>query len=101
MNINKAKKEAFVIERPELQEDPVDSPFFDPELRSDRVKLTRPRKGSFQFVEEGLWSKQAETQRLRVRAYIGIRPLKLLPTTMALARSSRAACTVQVKGKSV
>lgn len=67
MNINKQKKEAFQILRPELEEDPVDNPFFDERVGLDKKKLVRARRPSFQFVEEGKWSKQAEMQKLRVR----------------------------------
>ena len=66
MNINKAKKEAFKIERPELEEDP-NGQFFDPAIQSERLKLARPKKSGFLFVEEGSWARRAETQRLRVR----------------------------------
>ena len=51
---------------PELEEDPVDNPFFDDRVAIDKKKLVRPRRPSFQFVEEGKWSKQAEMQKLRV-----------------------------------
>ncbi|CAI5465672.1 unnamed protein product [Closterium sp. Yama58-4] len=67
VNINKAKKEAFKILRPELEEDPHDSPFFDPRMASERLKLVRPRKASFQFVEEGTFARQAETMRMRAQ----------------------------------
>lgn len=67
MNINKQKKEAFQILRPELEEDPVDHPYFDTRVAIDKKKLVRPKRSTFQFVEEGKWSKQAEMQKLRVR----------------------------------
>jgi U4/U6 small nuclear ribonucleoprotein PRP3 len=67
VNINKQKKEAFQILRPELEEDPVDNPFFDHRVGIDKKKLVRPKRSSFQFVEEGKWTKQAEMQKLRVR----------------------------------
>jgi len=51
---------------PELEEDPVDNPFFDERVAFDKKKLVRPRRPSFQFVEEGKWSKEAEMQKLRV-----------------------------------
>lgn len=66
VNINKQKKEAFQILHPELEEDPVDNPFFDERVALDKKKLVRPRRPTFQFVEEGKWSKQAEMQKLRV-----------------------------------
>eukprot|EP00897_Mesotaenium_endlicherianum_P004436 jgi/Mesen1/401/ME000010S_10855 len=67
VNINKQKKEAFKILRPELEEDPQDNPFYDPRMGSERLKLVRPRKASFQFVEEGQWTRQAEGQRFRAQ----------------------------------
>jgi U4/U6 small nuclear ribonucleoprotein PRP3 len=51
---------------PELEQDPVYNPFFDDRVAFDKKKLVRPRRPSFQFVEEGKWSKQAEMQKLRV-----------------------------------
>jgi hypothetical protein len=51
---------------PELEEDPVDNPFFDERVAFDKKKLVRPRRPTFQFVEEGKWSKEAEMQKLRV-----------------------------------
>lgn len=67
VNINKQKKEAFKILRPELEEDPVDNPFFDSRVGIDKKKLVRAKRSAFQFVEEGKWSKQAEMLRLKVR----------------------------------
>lgn len=67
VNINKQKKEAFQILHPELEEDPVDNPFFDERVALDKKKLVRPRRPTFQFVEEGKWSKQAEMQKLRAQ----------------------------------
>lgn len=66
VNINKQKKEAFQILHPELEEDPVGDPFFDERVAFDKKKLVRPRRPTFQFVEEGKWSKEAEMQKLRV-----------------------------------
>ncbi|KAL2649804.1 hypothetical protein R1flu_017932 [Riccia fluitans] len=65
VNINKQKKEAFKILRPELDEEPLDNPHFDPRVGLDKKKLVRPKRSAFQFVEEGKWSKQAEVQRLK------------------------------------
>lgn len=66
VNINKRKKDAFQILHPELEEDPVGNPFFDERVALDKKKLVRPRRPTFQFVEEGKWSKEAEMQKLRV-----------------------------------
>lgn len=65
VNINKQKKESFQILHPELEEDPVNSPFFDLSMGIDKKKLLRSKRPSFQFVEEGRWSKQAEIMRLK------------------------------------
>lgn len=67
VNINKRKKEAFQILHPELEEDPVGNPFFDERVALDKKKLVRPRRPTFQFVEEGKWSKEAEMQKLRAQ----------------------------------
>lgn len=67
VNINKQKKEAFKILRPELDEDPLDNPFFDPRVGIDKKKLVKMKRSAFQFVEEGKWSKHAEMLRLKVR----------------------------------
>ena len=71
VNINKAKKEAFKILRPELEADDEESPFFDPRMRSERMRLARPKRSSFQFVEEGTFARQAEAMRIRVRRGVG------------------------------
>ncbi|BBM98014.1 U4/U6 small nuclear ribonucleoprotein PRP3 [Marchantia polymorpha subsp. ruderalis] len=65
VNINKQKKEAFKILRPELEEDPVDNPYYDERVGIDKKKLVRAKRSAFQFVEEGKWSKQAEMLRLK------------------------------------
>ncbi|KAL3702285.1 hypothetical protein R1sor_020307 [Riccia sorocarpa] len=65
VNINKQKKEAFKILRPELDEEPLDNPHFDPRVGMDKKKLVRAKRSSFQFVEEGRWTKQAEMQKLK------------------------------------
>lgn len=44
----------------------MDNPFFDERVAFDKKKLVRPRRPTFQFVEEGKWSKDAEMQKLRV-----------------------------------
>lgn len=66
MNINKQKKEAFQILKPELEVDPEKNPHFDPRMGIDSKKLLRPKRASFQFVEEGKWSKDAEIVKLKV-----------------------------------
>eukprot|EP00249_Psilotum_nudum_P011339 c23111_g1_i1 orf=19-3165(+) len=65
VNINKQKKEAFQILRPDLEEDSFNNPHFDPRMGIDKKKILRPKRSSFLFVEEGRWSKQAELLRLK------------------------------------
>ncbi|PWA79842.1 hypothetical protein CTI12_AA202990 [Artemisia annua] len=65
VNINKQKKDAFQILKPELEVDPDKNPHFDPRMGIDKVKLLRPKKMTFQFVEEGKWSKDAEIVKLK------------------------------------
>lgn len=66
MNINKQKKEAFQILKPELEVDPETNPHFDARMGINSKKLLRPKRSSFQFVEEGKWSKEAEIIKLKV-----------------------------------
>ncbi|XP_031741294.1 protein RDM16 isoform X2 [Cucumis sativus] len=65
VNINKQKKDAFQILKPELDVDPDSNPHFDERMGINKTKLLRPKRMSFQFVEEGKWSKEAETLKLR------------------------------------
>lgn len=65
VNINKQKKDAFQILKPELEVDPDKNPHFDPRMGIDKTKLLRPKKMTFQFVEEGKWSKEAEIIKLK------------------------------------
>lgn len=66
VNINKQKKDAFQILKPELEVDPQKNPHFDARMGIDKTKLLRPKRMSFQFVEEGKWSKDAEVIKLKV-----------------------------------
>ncbi|KAL6520831.1 hypothetical protein OROGR_017400 [Orobanche gracilis] len=66
VNINKQKKEAFQILKPELDVDPDKNPHFDARMGIDKNKLLRPKKMTFQFVEEGKWSKEAEIIKLKL-----------------------------------
>ncbi|CAI0411550.1 unnamed protein product [Linum tenue] len=65
VNINKQKKDAFQILKPELEVDPDSNPHFDERMGINKAKILRPKRMSFQFVEEGKWSKDAESIRLR------------------------------------
>lgn len=76
MNINKQKKDAFQILKPELDVDPETNPFFDSRMGIDKNKLLRPKRMNFQFVEEGKWSRDAEIIKLKVFLE-AIPPLKI------------------------
>ncbi|KAL7107866.1 hypothetical protein ACP275_06G081000 [Erythranthe tilingii] len=65
VNINKQKKEAFQILKPELEVDPDKNPYYDPRMGIDKVKLLRPKKMTFQFVDEGKWTRDAEIIKLK------------------------------------
>ncbi|XWS75061.1 hypothetical protein CRYUN_Cryun01aG0053300 [Craigia yunnanensis] len=65
VNINKQKKDAFQILKPELEVDPESNPHFDERMGIDKNKLLRPKRMTFQFVEEGKWSKDAEIIKLK------------------------------------
>ncbi|XAR72069.1 hypothetical protein NMG60_11018569, partial [Bertholletia excelsa] len=65
VNINKQRKEAFQILKPELDVDPEKNPHFDARMGINTKKLLRPKRTSFQFVEEGKWSKDAEIIKLK------------------------------------
>ncbi|CAM6115815.1 unnamed protein product [Calypogeia fissa] len=88
VNINKQKKEAFKILRPELEEDPVDNPFFDARVGLDKKKLVRTKRSAFQFVEEGKWSKQAEM--LRLKSQFGDAKAKEIKTKQAALAKAKA-----------
>ncbi|XP_021295883.1 protein RDM16 isoform X1 [Herrania umbratica] len=65
VNINKQKKDAFQILKPELEVDPESNPHFDARMGINKNKLLRPKRMTFQFVEEGKWSKDAEIIKLK------------------------------------
>ncbi|CAI9290316.1 unnamed protein product [Lactuca saligna] len=61
VNINKQKKkDAFQILKRELEVDPHKNPHFDWRMGIDKTKLLRPKRTTFQFVEGGKWTKEAE-----------------------------------------
>ena len=66
VNINKQKQEAFQILKPELDVDPESNPYFDVKMGINKNKFLRPKRMTFQFVEEGKWLKEAEIMKLRV-----------------------------------
>uniref|UniRef100_A0A1J3JCN3 U4/U6 small nuclear ribonucleoprotein Prp3 n=1 Tax=Noccaea caerulescens TaxID=107243 RepID=A0A1J3JCN3_NOCCA len=65
VNINKQKKDAFQILKPQLEVDPEENPFFDPRMGIDKTKILRPKRMNFQFVEEGKWTRDAENLKLK------------------------------------
>ncbi|RZC53562.1 hypothetical protein C5167_012422 [Papaver somniferum] len=65
VNINKQKKDAFRILKPELELDPESNPHYDVRMGINKAKLLRPKRIDFQFVEEGAWSKQAEIAKFK------------------------------------
>ncbi|KAH0670304.1 hypothetical protein KY290_026764 [Solanum tuberosum] len=65
VNINKQNKESFQLLKPELDIDLDKNPHFDPRMGIDKNKILRPKKMSFQFVEEGKWSRDAEIIKLK------------------------------------
>ncbi|KAK4487829.1 hypothetical protein RD792_003565 [Penstemon davidsonii] len=88
VNINKQKKDAFQILKPELDVDPDKNPFFDPRMGIDKDKLLRPKRMNFQFVEEGKWSKDAEI--IKLKSQFGdakARELKAKQAQMARAKA--------------
>ncbi|KAF0903062.1 hypothetical protein E2562_024046 [Oryza meyeriana var. granulata] len=65
VNINKQKKEAFQIIKPDLDSLAKSSAHFDERMGINQNKLLRPRRPGFQFIEEGKLSRQAELQRIK------------------------------------
>ncbi|XP_010558772.1 PREDICTED: U4/U6 small nuclear ribonucleoprotein Prp3 isoform X2 [Tarenaya hassleriana] len=67
VNINKQKKDAFQILKPQLDVDPDSNPHFDPRMGINKNKILRPKRMSFQFVEEGKWTRDAENLKLKTQ----------------------------------
>lgn len=88
VNINKQKKEAFQILRPEFDEDPNSNPHFDPKMGVNKTKLLRPKRMTFQFVEEGKWSKEAEI--LKFKSQFGEAQAKELKIKQAQLAKAKA-----------
>ncbi|KAF8055027.1 hypothetical protein N665_1305s0014 [Sinapis alba] len=65
VNINKQKKDAFQILKPQLEVNPEENPHFDPRMGIDKNKILRPKRVSFEFVEEGKWTRDAENLKLK------------------------------------
>ncbi|CAN6485885.1 unnamed protein product [Victoria cruziana] len=88
VNINKQKKEAFQIIRPDLDADADSNPYFDESMGINKTKLLRPKRMSFQFVEEGKWSKQAEI--IKFKSQFGEAQAKELKTKQAQLAKAKA-----------
>ncbi|PNT65801.1 hypothetical protein BRADI_3g02870v3 [Brachypodium distachyon] len=65
VNINKQKKDAFQIIKPDLDSLAKSTVHFDERMGINPTKLLRPKRPGFQFIEEGKLSKQAELQRIK------------------------------------
>ncbi|KAL6996602.1 hypothetical protein U1Q18_006733 [Sarracenia purpurea var. burkii] len=85
VNINKQKKEAFQIFKPELDVDPDKNPHIDPRMGINTKKLLRPKRTNFQFVEEGKWSKEAEI--IKLKSQFGEAQAKELKAKQQLAKA--------------
>ncbi|XP_058098985.1 protein RDM16 isoform X2 [Magnolia sinica] len=88
VNINKQKKEAFQILRPELDADTESNPHFDERMGVNKTKILRAKRMTFQFVEEGKWSKQAEI--IRFKSQFGEAQAKELKTKQAQLAKAKA-----------
>ncbi|OVA12422.1 protein of unknown function DUF1115 [Macleaya cordata] len=88
VNINKQKKDAFQILKPELDVDPESNPHYDERMGINKTKLLRPKRMSFQFVEEGSWSKQAD--HIRFKSQFGEAQAKELKTKQAQLAKAKA-----------
>ncbi|KAK2979306.1 hypothetical protein RJ640_013270 [Escallonia rubra] len=88
VNINKQKKDAFQILKPELEVDPEKNPHFDARMGIDKNKLLRPKRMTFQFVEEGKWSKDAEM--MKIKSHFGEAQAKELKTKQANLAKAKA-----------
>uniref|UniRef100_A0A2P2L7Y4 Uncharacterized protein MANES_10G038800 n=2 Tax=Rhizophora mucronata TaxID=61149 RepID=A0A2P2L7Y4_RHIMU len=89
VNINKQKKESFQILKPELDIDPESNPYYDPRMGIDKNKLLRPKRMTFQFVEEGKWAKEAEM--LKLKSQFGEEREKDMKARQALHAKAKAA----------
>ncbi|KAL6986049.1 hypothetical protein U1Q18_019416 [Sarracenia purpurea var. burkii] len=85
VNINKQKKEAFQIFKPELDVDPDKNPHIDPRMGIDTEKLLSPKRNNFQFVEEGKWSKEAKI--IKLKSQFGEAQAKELKAKQQLAKA--------------
>ncbi|XP_019710344.1 protein RDM16 isoform X2 [Elaeis guineensis] len=88
VNINKQKKEAFQIIKPDLDASAQSNPYFDEGMGINKTKLLRPKRMTFQFVEEGKWSKEAEM--IKFKSQFGeaqAKELKMKQSQLAKAKA--------------
>ena len=64
--------------------DPESNPHFDARMGIDKNKLLRPKRMTFQFVEEGKWSKDAEIIKLKVLIIVFSSFTMILPLVVCL-----------------
>lgn len=50
--------------------DPESNPYFDGGMGINKTKILRPKRMNFLFVEEGKWSRDAESIKLKVLAVV-------------------------------
>lgn len=65
VNINKQKKDAFQIIKPDLESLARSTVHFDERMGINPTKLLRPKRPGFLFVEEGKLTRQAELQKIK------------------------------------
>ncbi|KAF7093388.1 hypothetical protein CFC21_095802 [Triticum aestivum] len=65
VNINKQKKDAFQIIKPDLESLAKSTVHFDERMCINPTKLLRPKRPGFLFIEEGKLLRQAELQRIK------------------------------------
>ncbi|OAY78986.1 U4/U6 small nuclear ribonucleoprotein Prp3 [Ananas comosus] len=88
VNINKQKKEAFQIIKPDLDAIAESNPHFDESMGINKTKLLRPKRPGFQFLEEGKMSRMAELQRIKNQfGEAQAKELKVKQTQLAKAKA--------------
>ncbi|EEF37334.1 U4/U6 small nuclear ribonucleoprotein Prp3, putative [Ricinus communis] len=74
VNINKQKKDAFQLLKPELDVDPESDPHFDPRMGINKIKLLRPKRMTFQFSQFGEESAKDKKARQALHAKAKVAP---------------------------
>ncbi|KAF8650972.1 hypothetical protein HU200_063641 [Digitaria exilis] len=88
VNINKQKKEAFQIIKPDLDSLAKSSSHFDERMGINQNKLLRPKRPGFQFIEEGKLTRQAEL--LKIKSQFGEAQAKELKVKQAQLAKAKA-----------